>query len=227
MKNVSIIVPTLNEAENIKNLLGGLLKFDFIKEIIFIDAHSKDGTEAVVRSYMQKHGEIKFFLQESRGKGAALKEGFRKAAGDILVVIDADLSHDISKIPALIRPIQGNEVDAVLASRFMEGAGSEDITRFRLFGNWVFCSLMNLFWHANFTDSCYGFRAFRREMLQKLELSTSGFETETEISIEIAKKKIRFIEIPSFEYARKAGTGKLRTFQDGYRILSIIFRKLL
>lgn len=226
MKNVSIIVPTLNEAGNIRELLDSLLKFDFIKEIVFIDARSKDDTEAIVRSYMQKHREIRFFLQESKGKGAALIEGFGKAAGEIVVIIDADLSHDISEIPALIRPIQENRADAVLASRFMEGAGSDDITRFRLFGNWVFCSLVNLFWHVDYTDLCYGFRAFRREILPKLELKTTGFEIETELSIEIAKNKVRFVEIPSYEYARKTGTGKLRTFQDGYRILSTILMKL-
>ncbi len=227
MKNVSIIVPTLNEAGNIMELLDSLLKFDFIKEIIFIDAHSKDTTEEIVRSYMQRHKEIIFFLQESKGKGSALIEGFQKAAGDIVVIIDADLSHDISEIPALIKPIQDGKADAVLASRFMEGAGSEDITKFRLFGNWVFCSLVNLFWHVNYTDLCYGFRAFRREILPRLELKTTGFEIETELSIEIAKKRVRFVEIPSYEYARKTGTGKLRTFQDGYRIFSTIIRKLL
>ena len=226
MKNVSIIVPTLNEADNLKELLDSLLKFDFLQEIIFIDAHSNDGTEELMRSYMKEHEKITFFLQKSKGKGAALIEGFQKAKGEIIVIIDADLSHDISEIPALIKPIQEGTADAVLASRFLADGGSEDITKFRIFGNWVFCSLVNLFWHVNYTDLCYGFRAFKGEMIPKLELKTTGVEIETELSIEIAKKNIKFVEIPSYEYARKAGTGKLRTFQDGYRILSTIFQKL-
>ncbi len=226
MKNVSIIVPTLNEAENLRQLLHSILKFDFIKEIIFIDAHSKDGTEELIRSYIPRHMEIRFFLQESKGKGAALIEGFQKAKGEIIVIIDADLSHDISEIPALIKPIQDGTADTVLASRFLKEGGSEDITKFRIFGNWIFCSLVNLFWHVNYTDLCYGFRAFKSEIIPKLELETTGFEIETEISIEIAKKSISFVEIPSYEYARKAGAGKLRTFQDGWRILSTIFQKL-
>ena len=227
MKNVSVIIPTLNEVGNIEKVLMELLKFKFINEILIIDAHSTDGTLELVRKFSKKHKKIKLELQRGEGKGSALREGFEKFSGEIVLIMDADLSHDTKEIPDMVQPIVDGKVDAVLASRFLKGGGSEDITKFRTFGNMVFCFLVNSFWDVNYTDLCYGYRAFKKEVIEKLNLESDGFEIETEISIEMAKKGIKFMEIPSFEYARRSGKGKLETFRDGWRILFIILKKLL
>ena len=97
---------------------------------------------------------------------------------------------------------------------------------FRVFGNKVFVFLVNVFFHANYTDLCYGYRSFRKGVAQRLDLREKGFGIETEINIKAIKKHMRIIEVPSTEKARAAGEGKLRTFHDGWIILKTIFANL-
>ena len=116
--------------------------------------------------------------------------------------------------------------DIAMGSRFATGGGTEDMPLIRRFGNKMFVTLVNLFWHKNYSDLCYGYRAFRKEIIPKLHLESNGFGIETEISIRAAKINARVIEIPSFEKPRLHGKGNLRTFPDGWQILRRIWREM-
>ncbi len=139
--------------------------------------------------------------------------------------MDADLSHKPNELKLLISGIEIG-YDICMGSRFIIGGGTEDMSLFRKFGNKFFVGLVNLFYHTNYTDLCYGYRSFKKGVLEKLNLKENGFGIETEISIKAVKKRLKVIEVPSMEKKRSSGNGKLRTFKDGYVILKTLFENL-
>ncbi len=218
---VSIVIPTLNEEKNLKTLLPDLINElkDYKYEIIVVDGHSKDKTVEIAKKFGCK------VFYENKGKGYALRLGFKKARGDIIISMDADLSHRPKEARLLIEGIKIG-YDIAMGSRFIIGGGSSDMPFYRKWGNKFFVFLVNLLFKGEYTDLCYGYRAFNRKALKKLNLKEDGFGIETEISIKALKNKLKIIEIPSFEKKREYGNGKLRTFRDGYVILKTIILNL-
>lgn len=216
-KKISILIPTLNEAKNLPIVLKSLPKY--VDEVIVIDGYSKDQTDKIAKKAGCK------VIYDKKGKGSALRLGLKKAKGDIIVMMDADCSHLSSEIVLLISGILAG-YDICMGSRFIQGGGSDDISLIRVIGNKIFVHTVNLLWGTNYTDLCYGYRSFTKDAIKKLDLSEDGFGIETEISIQSAKKKIRILEVPSFEKHRQSGEGKLRTIIDGWRIAKTILKEL-
>lgn len=215
-KRISIVIPTLNEVENIKHVFPHIPQF--IDEIIVIDGDSIDGTRDEILKFRK---ESRIIIDKTPGKGIALRKGFETATGDIIIMMDADGSHDPYEIPSILEPVL-NGYDASKASRLLPGGGSDDFTLFRRFGNKIFIMMVNNMYGANFTDLCYGYRAFKREALEKMHCESDGFEIETEQSIRMIKSGLKIKEIPSFEAKRKNGDSRLHSIKDGWRILKII-----
>jgi glycosyltransferase involved in cell wall biosynthesis len=149
----------------------------------------------------------------------------QKAKGDIVITMDADHSNRVSELNLLIEALNSG-YDLAMGSRFATGGGTADMQWYRKLGNKFFVMLVNLFFRTNYSDLCYGYRAFKKEIIPKLKLESDGFGIETEISIRAAKINAKVIEIPSFEKARLYGKSNLRTFRDGRNILGRIFREL-
>jgi glycosyltransferase involved in cell wall biosynthesis len=218
MKKVSLIIPTLNEEKNLSALLKGIPK-NLVDEIIVVDGHSKDRTVDVAKKFGAK------VIYDEIGKGSAIRKGIKAAKGDIIITMDADLSHRSVELGLLIEAIKAG-YDVAMGSRFIQGGGTEDMPWYRKLGNKFFVFLVNLIWKMNYSDLCYGYRAFKKSCIRKLNLKSEGFGIEAEISIKAAKKKLKVIEIPSYEKPRKLGKGKLKTFRDGYVILKTIIREI-
>ncbi|MCL5037150.1 MAG: glycosyltransferase family 2 protein [Chloroflexi bacterium] len=223
-EKISIIIPTLNEAENLPFVFGDILRVmknsDYPWfEILVIDGGSKDRTVETSKKFGAK------VVRHEGGKGSALRRGMEEAEGDIIITMDADCSNVAEEILLLIKGIEDGH-DVCMGSRFMPGGKSDDISLIRKTGNKFFVSLVNFFWKTNYTDLCYGYRSFRRSCISKLKTSTDGFGIETEIAILAARNKLNVIEIPSFEKKRRHGSGKLRTLRDGHIILMTIIREL-
>ncbi|MGC8628742.1 MAG: glycosyltransferase family 2 protein [Candidatus Micrarchaeia archaeon] len=220
---VSIVIPTFNEAENIKEAIEKVKQqLNYIGipyEIIVVDKYSKDGTAKVAKKLGAR------VLFDKEGKGSALVKGLKTAKGDILVSMDADLSNEPKELELLISAIDIG-YDVCLGSRFIVGGGSEDMPLIRRLGNKFFVWLVNVLFNAHYSDMCYGYRSFSRSAFKKLDLKEKGFGIETEMNIQIAKKKLKAIEIPSHEKKRQHGAAKLKTFRDGYAILLTILRNL-
>lgn len=215
---VSVVIPTLNEEENLPTVLSEIPKY--IDELIIVDGHSADKTVEIAKRFGAN------IIYDDKGKGSAIRKGLKEAKGDIVIMMDADCSHASNEIGLLIEGIKAG-FDVCMGSRFIQGGGSEDITLLRKLGNKFFVFLVNVLWNMHYSDLCYGYRSFRRSAIEKLELESDGFGIETEISIKVAKKKLKVLEIPSFEKSRKSGEGKLRTFSDGWRILKRIIVEIL
>jgi glycosyltransferase involved in cell wall biosynthesis len=215
---ISLVIPALNEEHNIGWVLERIP--DLVDEVILVDGASSDQTVAVSRAIRR---DIRVVGQDRPGKGAALRAGFEAARGDVIVMIDADRSMDPCEIGRFIRLIRDG-YDLVKGSRFLEGAGTDDMEAIRRLGNGVLNGLVNVLYRTEFTDLCYGYVAFRRDRLRHLALRADGFEIETEIVCRALKAGLRIAEVPSFEGARVYGESHLRTWRDGRRVLGTLLR---
>jgi glycosyltransferase involved in cell wall biosynthesis len=215
---ISVIVPALNEAQNLPHVFARLPQVD---EIVLVDGGSTDDTVAVAR---RLRPDIRVVRQNRKGKGNALACGFAEATGDIIVMIDADGSTDPAEIPAFVQPLLDG-ADFVKGSRFMRGGGSADITPFRRAGNWMLSQSVNTLYGTRYTDLCYGYNAFWRDCLPVMAVDCDGFEVETLINIRIARAGLSIAEVPSFESERIFGESNLNTVRDGCRVMSTIVRE--
>jgi glycosyltransferase involved in cell wall biosynthesis len=163
-------------------------------------------------------------MQEGPGKGTALRTGFAAATGEIIIMLDADGSTDPAEIPLFVGALLSG-ADFAKGSRFLQGGGTEDMPFYRKLGNWGFVQIVRLLFGGKYTDLCYGYNAFWKRVVPLLDLNCNGFEIETMMNIRALKAGLQITEVPSFEYARIHGTGKLKTIPDGWRVLKTIFRE--
>ncbi len=216
---VSVVVPTLNEAENLPYVLPFIP--DMVTEVLLVDGHSKDNTVEVA---LQLRPDIRVIQQKGRGKGAALRTGFAAATGDIIVMIDADGSTDPREIPAFVDALLKG-ADYAKGSRFTQGGGTSDMEFHRKLGNMGFVWMVRALFGGSFTDLCYGYNAFWADVLPALHLDGDGFEIETIMNVRALEARLKITEVASFEYERRFGVSRLRTFPDGWRVLKAIFRE--
>jgi glycosyltransferase involved in cell wall biosynthesis len=216
---VSVVIPTLNEAENLPHVLPRLP--DGLHEVIIADGHSTDGTVDVARSLVP---DVRVVFQPGRGKGDALSAGFAACTGDIIVTLDADGSTDGAEIPRFVAALC-NGADFVKGSRFAQGGASADLTPVRRLGNRCLNAVVNTAYGMRYSDLCYGYNAFWRRCLPYLHLDCDGFEVETLMHVRIAKAGLVVHEVPSFESPRLHGASHLHAVRDGLRVARVIARE--
>lgn len=219
---VSVIIPTFNEAKNLPHVLPRIPAW--VDEVILIDGHSADGTVAAARELMP---DIIVIEQPRQGKGAALASGFVAARGDIIITLDADGSADPDEMAGFVGALLAG-ADFVKGSRFLQGGGTLDMEWYRRLGNWGLLQLVRLRFGGRYSDLCYGYNAFWRDVLPYLRVeSAKGFEIETQMNIRALQARLSIAELPSREYARIHGVSNLRTLPDGWRVLKTIVRLAL
>jgi Glycosyl transferase family 2 len=213
---VSVVVPAMNEEQNIGHVLKRLPQG--LHEVILVDGNSEDNTIEAAR---QAFPEIRVLVQSGRGKGDAFRTGFAAVTGNLVVMLDADGSADPAEIPSFIEALEAG-ADFAKGSRYLEGGGSADITFLRKLGNSVLSGTANLLHGTHFTDLCYGYNAFWTRCLPFISLDVPGFEVETLINLRMAGAGMKITEVPSYEEDRISGQSNLRTFRDGFRVLGTI-----
>jgi glycosyltransferase involved in cell wall biosynthesis len=213
---VSVVIPTLNEAENLPHVFARLP--EGLHEVIVVDGNSTDDTVAVAR---RLRPDSRIVMQAGRGKGNALAAGFAACTGDIVITMDADGSTDAAEIPRFVAALC-NGADLVKGSRFAQGGASSDITVTRRLGERSLNALVNVLYGTSFTDLDYGYRAFWAGCLPYMRVDCDGFEVEALINIRIAKAGLVIHEVPSFERDRINGKSNLHAIRDGSRILRTI-----
>jgi glycosyltransferase involved in cell wall biosynthesis len=230
LPSVSVIVPALNEARNIPHVFERIPKD--IHEVILVDGFSVDGTVAVAREHRP---DVRVLRQTRMGKGNAVACGVAAATGDIVALVDADGSADPAEIPRFVEALLAG-ADFAKGSRFLDGGGSDDITRLRSLGNLALTAFFNTCYGPKYSDLCYGFNVFWRHHASVLGLDAisaqrpdgegrlwgDGFEIETLIHVRAAKVGLAVTEVPSFEHSRIHGVSNLNAFRDGCRVLQII-----
>lgn len=218
---ISVVIPTLNEAKNLPYVLPNIPSW--VHEVILVDGRSTDNTVAVAKSLIS---DIRVVYQQGKGKGAALRNGFAAATGDIVVMLDADGSMSPGEIPAFVGLLLTG-ADYAKGSRFLQGGGTNDMEWIRFLGNRWLTWIVRLGFGGQYSDLCYGYNAFWRRILPDLQLDATGFEIETQMNVRILQAGLKVCEVPSFERARIHGFSNLNTFRDGWRVLKIIFAEWL
>jgi glycosyltransferase involved in cell wall biosynthesis len=217
---VSVIIPTLNEAQNLPFVLPRLPSC--VTDVIVVDGRSSDDTINVARHHRP---DCQVVMQTGRGKGNALVAGFAVARGEIVVTLDADGSSNPEEIDRFV-DVLASGADFAKGSRFVAGGGSDDITAVRRLGNWCLTRTTNVLHRTEYTDLCYGYNAFWTRCIDDLRLDADGFAIEAQMNIRAARVGLRVVEVPSHEHERIYGQSNLNALRDGVRVLRTILSEL-
>ena len=219
---ISVVIPAKNEQQNIAAMVRSVKPY--ADEVVVIDGHSVDKTREVA----QDEGAI-VFLDEGKGKGSGIRKAIEVVAGDVIVFIDADGSHDAADIPALVEPIVEDKADLVVASRMTGGSDELHSTigeAIRLFGSTLINLAINYRLNVRITDAQNGFRAIRTSTAAALNLEENGTTIEQEMLIKTIRKGFRNAEIPGHEYRRVYGTSSINVRRTGPRYVYSCFKYL-
>jgi SAM-dependent methyltransferase len=221
--SLSIIIPAYNERRTIREIIRRVKNTPYDKEIIIVDDCSTDGTRQILREYENDPTIRLVLLSSNRGKGHAIRTGLGLATKDIVIIQDADLEYDPEDYEVLLRPIRLGRADVVYGSRFLHG--ERRVLYFRhSVGNQMLTLLSNIFTDLNLTDieTCY--KAFKRPIIQNIELVSDRFGFEPEITAKVAKLGCAVYEVPIRYYGRSYAEGKKITWRDGVAAISHIVR---
>jgi glycosyltransferase involved in cell wall biosynthesis len=210
---LSVVMPVYNERRTVEEIVARVLAVAVRKELIAIDDASTDGTRELLQELGRRHG-FKVLLQKAnRGKGAAVRLGIAEAAGDVIVVQDADLEYSPEEYPQLLELIQEGKADAVFGSRFL---GRHRCFLFTHYLANLFLNLVtNILYNTTLTDMETCFKAVRGDVLQSLKLRSDRFGIEPEITAKLFKAGARVYEIPITYDGRDYSEGKKITWRDG------------
>lgn len=204
---LSVVIPVFNEEKTIREIVRKVQVIDVDKEIIVVDDFSSDGTRDILKSIKEDKVKV-LFHDKNSGKGAALKTGFSYAKGDIVITQDADLEYDPAEYPRLMEPIITGHADVVYGSRLSGGRPQRVHMFWHKAGNNVLTFITNILYNTTLTDMETGYKVFKKEVLEGIEIKSGDFTVEAEITAKIFKKKCRVYEIPISYYGRDYSEGK-------------------
>jgi glycosyltransferase involved in cell wall biosynthesis len=220
---LSVIVPIYNEINSIREVYSRIKSVNIEKEIILIDDCSNDGTREIVKELADNETSV-YFHEKNMGKGAALRTGFEKATGDILIVQDADLEYDPNEYHKLIAPMLANKAEVVYGSRFAGGGERRVLFFWHMVGNKILTLLSNMFTNINLTDMETCYKVFKREIYQKIVIEEDRFGFEPEITAKVAKLGARIYEVGISYAGRDYSEGKKIGWKDGVSALRCILK---
>ena len=229
---LSVLVPVYNEERTLEEVVRRVCAFPMAKEIILVDDGSKDRSRDILTRLQEENQRANdplnriraFFQPQNQGKGAALKTALSHVTGDVVLVQDADLEYDPADYPTLIEPIQKGLADVVYGTRFAGGGAHRVFFFWHSMGNRVLTLLSNMLSNLNLSDMEVGYKVFRADILQGIELKSRRFGFEPEITMKLAKKGCRFYEVPISYYGRTYEEGKKITWKDGVAALYYMIR---
>tara|TARA_B100002003_G_scaffold237034_1_gene253656 strand:+ start:618 stop:1298 length:681 start_codon:yes stop_codon:yes gene_type:complete len=220
---LSIVIPVYNERETIREVIRRVEAVDRDKEIIIVDDGSTDGTRDLLKKYEELEGFKVIYQPRNGGKGRALRAGFEKAEGEIIIIQDADLEYNPQDYPVLLDPILDGRADVVYGSRFL-GGPHRVFFFWHYLGNKVLTTLSNMLTDLCLTDMETGYKVFRRSILDSFTLNSDRFGFEPEFTCKIARNKFRIYEVPISYSGRGYSEGKKIDWKDGVAALWFIFR---
>ena len=223
---LSVVIPVYNEHRWLAEIVRRVGAVPLPKEIVIIDDCSTDGTRDLLREMEGRDGIRVVYQPVNRGKGAALREGFKRAIGDVVLVQDADLEYDPANYPRLLQPILAGLADVVYGSRFL-GEQHRVLYFWHSVANKMLTTLSNMFTNLNLTDMETCYKVFRREVLEGMTLTSNRFGFEPEVTAKIARRRSppwRVYEVPISYFGRTYDEGKKIRFRDAISALWCILR---
>jgi glycosyltransferase involved in cell wall biosynthesis len=220
---LSVVMPVYNEKDTILEILRRVRAVNLPKEVILVDDCSTDGTREILQD-LPSSDDVRIVLQpKNAGKGAALRAGFERVSGDIVVIQDADLEYDPAEYPELIRPILENKADVVYGSRFLSGP-HRVLFFWHSVGNRILTALSNMLTDLNLTDMETCYKVFRADLLKKIRFRENRFGFEPEFTAKVAKTRCRIYEVPISYSGRDYSEGKKIGWKDGLAALFVILK---
>jgi len=217
---LSVVMPVYNERATLREVIGRVLAVPIDIELLCIDDGSSDGSREILAELQQKHPQIRALLQpRNMGKGAALRRGIQEATGDFVIIQDADLEYDPSEYPQLLEPLIQGRADVVFGSRFLGGGPHRVLYFWHSVGNWILTLLSNCLTNINLSDMETCYKVFRREVIQSIPLEENRFGFEPEITVKVARRKLRIYEVGISYSGRTYEEGKKIGWKDGVRAL--------
>ena len=220
---LSVVVPCYNEVATVRELLERVLASPWVAEIVVVDDGSTDGTRELLEAVDDPRVRI-IFHEENQGKGAALRTGFGEVTSDYAIVQDADLEYAPSEYGELLGPLEQGLADVVYGSRFVSSRPHRVLYYWHSLGNRFLTTLSNMFTDLNLTDMETCYKAFRREVIQSIEIEEDRFGFEPEVTAKLARRRVRIYEVGISYSGRTYADGKKIGWRDGVRALICIVK---
>jgi glycosyltransferase involved in cell wall biosynthesis len=214
--NLSVIIPCYNEVSSIEQVVQSVIEvIGDDGEIIIVDDFSTDGTRDLLENNIENKFARVIYQDKNMGKGAAVRTGFAAATKDIVIVQDADFEYDPRDFPVMIEPILKDHADIVYGSRFIGNRPHRVLYFWHRVGNGLLTLMSNMFTNLNLTDMETGYKAFRREIIQSINIEENRFGFEPEITAKIARGNYRIYEVGIGYFGRTYVEGKKIGWKDG------------
>ena len=219
---VSVVIPTLNEAGTIREILTTIQKeVAYPKEIIVVDGNSTDGTKEIVKDT----NFCRLIIESRRGYGLALRTGMNHAKGNVVVMVDGDGTYDVRHINMLLDKLVEKDADLCMATRMYDPKKAMGFMNF--VGNKVITFCFDLLYGEFLSDTQSGFRAISRDAIDRVDFHEDDMSFATEMLVKFAKEDFKMVEVPSTYKSRKYGRTKLRKFKSGIEIFTTMLKGLM
>jgi glycosyltransferase involved in cell wall biosynthesis len=225
---LSVVMPVYNERATLRQVVERVLAVPLEIELLCVDDGSSDGSREILAELRNEHPSLRVLLQShNMGKGAALRRGIQEATGEFVVIQDADLEYDPAEYPLLLEPLMQEKADVVYGSRFLGGRPHRVLYFWHSVGNWLLTLFSNALTDLNLTDMETCYKVFRREVIQSIRIEENRFGFEPEITVKVAKRRLRVYEVGISYWGRTYEEGKKIGWKDGVRALWCLLKYTL
>lgn len=222
---LSVVMPVYNERATLRAIVERVLALPLEIDMLCVDDGSSDGSAEVLRELEAEHPRLRVLVQPcNMGKGAALRSGIPQAAGDFVVIQDADLEYDPVDLLQLLEPLCAGQADVVYGSRFMGSRPHRVLYFWHSVGNWLLTLVSNCLTNLNLTDMETGYKMFRREIIQAIPIEEDRFGFEPEITVKVARRNLRIYEVGISYWGRTYEEGKKIGWRDGFHALFCLIK---